>query len=58
MFPIHVQYVILPRDRIVVVVLGVVALNVDVLIFVVVVNLCVVVSKSSHSWRGPGTGTA
>ncbi len=58
MFPIHVQYVVLPRDRIVVVVLGVVALNVDVLIIVAVVNLCVVVSKSSNSWRGPGTGTA
>jgi hypothetical protein len=57
-FPIHVQYVVLPRDRIVVVVLGVVALNVDVLIIVAVVNLCVVVSKSSNSWRGPGTGTA
>ncbi len=58
MFPIHVQYVILPRDRIVVVVLGDVALNVVVRIVVVVVNLCVVVSKSSNSWRGPGTGTA
>jgi hypothetical protein len=52
------MYVILPRDRIVVVVLGVVALNVVVLIVVEVVNLCVVVSKSSNSWRGPGTGTA
>ncbi len=54
MFPVHV----LPRDRIVVVVLGVVALNVVVRIVVVVVNLCVVVSKASNSWRGPGTGTA